>query len=419
MPKQRLVVIGNGMAGARLVEEVLARGGAEQFKIAIFSDEANGSYDRMRLADVMNGSQDAREILLRDFAWYKDHDIQLNAGQRVLIVSRPARTVYGSTGTAEPYDQLVFATGSSPYFPPLQNLFNADGQRLAGITGFRTLADCATISALASESRRVVVIGGGLLALEAARGLAKSDREVHLIHSGPQLMSQQLDEYAGEIVRRLVENAGIRVHLNRAVRGLTGQRRVNGIVLSDGSVMDCELVVVSAGLIPNTWLAYQCGLTVERGIAVDNRLRSLDDSNVHALGECAQLRDRVHGSGDAIVAQARVIAAQLVEGDSSARYRGPSGVCMRVMGMNVAVIGNIYAIEARDQLVELREPTRGQYRKLILRDRRVLGAILLGDVSAFPALNAAFESNARLSEPQLSELFAPNAIDAKDWPRVA
>jgi nitrite reductase (NADH) large subunit len=357
--------------------------------------------------------------LLRDFAWYKGHDIQLNAGQRALIVSRPARTVYGSTGTAEPYDQLVFATGSSPYFPPLQNLFHADGQRLAGITGFRTLADCATISALASEARRVAVIGGGLLALEAARGLASSDREVHLIHSGPQLMSQQLDEEAGAIVRRLVENAGIRVHLNRAVRALTGQRRVSGLVLSDGAVMDCELVVVSAGLIPNTWLAYQCGLTVERGIAVDNRLRSLDDSNVHALGECAQLRDRVHGSGDAIVAQARVIAAQLVEGDSSARYLGPSGVRMRVMGTNVATIGSLHALEARDQVAFFREPTRGQYRKLVLRDRRVVGALLLGDVSAFPALNAAFESNARLSELELRELFAPNAIDAKDWPRVA
>jgi nitrite reductase (NADH) large subunit len=419
MPKQRLVVIGNGMAGARLVEEVLARGGAEHFKIAIFSGEASGSYDRMRLADVMNGSQDASQILLRDFAWYEANDIQLNAGQRALIVSRPARIVYGSTGTAERYDKLVFATGSSPYFPPLKNLFQADGQRLAGVTGFRTLADCATISALASQARRVAVIGGGLLALEAARGLAKSDREVHLIHSGPQLMSQHLDEYAGENVRRLVENTGIRVHLNQAVRALTGQRRVTGLVLSDGAVMDCELVVVSAGLIPNTWLAYQCGLTVERGISVDNRLRSLDDGNVHALGECAQLRDRVHGSKDAIVAQARVIAAQLLEGDSSARYRGQSGVCMRVMGVNVATIGSIHAIEAQDERFELREPTRGQYRKVVLRERRIIGAILLGDIGAFPALNAAFESNARLSDAALNELFAPNAIDPKDWPRVA
>ena len=419
MPKQRLVVIGNGMAGARLVEEVLARGGAEQFEIAIFSDEANGSYDRMRLADVMNGSQDAREILLRDFAWYKDHGIQLNAGQRALIVSRAARTVYGSTGTAEPYDQLVFATGSSTYFPPLQNLFHVDGHRLAGITEFRTLADCATISALASESRRVVVIGGGPLALEAARGLVGSNREVHLIHSGSQLVSELLDEHAGEIVLRLVENAGIRVHLNRAVRALIGERRVGGVVLSDGAVMDCELIVVSAGLIPNTWLAYQCGLTVERGISVDNRLCSLDDRRVHALGECAQLRDRVHGSEDAIVVQARVIAAQLVEGDSSAHYRAPSGVCMRVMGTNVAAIGNISAIEAQDQLATFHEPTRGQYRKLVLRDRRLVGALLLGDVSALPTLTAAFESNARLSELELKELFAPNAIDTKHWSRVA
>jgi len=419
MPKQRLVVVGNGMAGSRLVEEILARGGAERFKIAIFSDEANGSYDRMRLADVMNGSKNEREIVLRDFAWYHEHEIQLHAGQRALIVGRQARTVYGSASTAEPYDKLVFATGSSPYFPPLKGLFDADGQRLAGVTGFRTLADCATISLLAAESRRVAVIGGGLLALEAARGLVGGDREVHLVHSGPQLMSQQLDEYAAECVHRLVENAGIRVHLKRTVRALTGQGRVSGLAFSDGTVLDCELAVVSVGLIPNTWLAYQCGLTVERGIAVDHRLRSLDDGNVYALGECAQLRDRVHGSEDAIIAQVRVIAAQLLDGDSSARYRGQSGVCMSVMGMNVATLGNVHAFEPEDQLIEYREPTRGQYRKLVLRDRRLVGAILIGDVSAFPALSVVFESNARLSERELNELVAPRSIRASDWQHVA
>jgi len=419
MPKQRLVVIGNGMAGARLVEEVLAVGGAERFKIAIFSDEASGSYDRMQLADVMNGSQDESEIVLHDFAWYQDRQIQLNVGKRVLAVSRQARTVYGSAGAAEPYDQLVFATGSSPYFPPLEHLFDADGQRLAGVTGFRTLADCSAISALAAQAGRVVVIGGGLLALEAARGLAGNGREVHLIHSGPRLMSQQLDDYAAEHVRSLVEHAGIRVHLNRAVRALTGQRSVSGLVFSDGTVMDCELVVVSAGLIPNTWLAYQCGLTVERGIAVDSRLRSLDDANVHALGECAQLRDRIDGSADAIAEQARVLAARLLDGNSSMCYRGQSGVRMKVMGTNVAVLGSIHAGEARDQLIEYREPTRGQYRKVVLRERRVIGAILLGDVSAFPVLSAAFESNARLSECELAALLAPIEVKATDLPRVA
>ena len=419
MPKQRVVVIGNGMAGARLVEEVLARGGADRFKIAIFSDEGGGSYDRMRLADVLNGSQDEREIVLHDFTWYQHHQIQLNIGKRVLAVSRQARTVYGSAGAAEPYDQLVFATGSSPYFPPLENLFDADGQPLAGVTGFRTLADCSAILALAAQSRRVVVIGGGLHALEAARGLANSGREVHLIHSGPRLMSQQLDEYAAEHVQSLVEGAGIRVHLNRAVRALTGQRRVSGLVLSDGAILDCELVVVSAGLIPNTWLAYQCGLTVERGIAVDSRLRSLDDGNVHALGECAQLRDRIDGSADAIVEQARVLACQLLDGNSRVCYRGQSGVRMQVMGTNVAVIGSIHTAEAGDQHVEYREPTRGQYRKIVLRERRVIGALLLGDIRAFPALSAAFESNARLSESELAVLLDPNVIKAKDLPRVA
>ena len=419
MPKQRLVVIGNGMAGARVVEEVLARGGAERFKIAIFNDEASGSYDRMRLADVMNGSQHEHEIVLRDLAWYRENQIQLNGGQRALVVSRATRAVHGSAGAVEFYDKLVFATGSSPYFPPLKNLFDANGRRLDGVMGFRTLADCNTITALAAESRSVAVMGGGLLALEAARGLAGNGCQVHLIHSGPWLMNQQLDEYAGQVVERLVERAGIRVHLNRAVCSLVGQRRVSGLVLSDGSAMDCELVIVSTGLIPNTWLAYQCGLTVERGIAVDSQLRSLDDHDIHALGECAQLRDRVRGSKEAIVEQARVVAAQLLDSDSSVRYHGQSGVNMKVMGINLASIGNIHAVTAQDQVVESREPKRGQYKKVALRERRVVGAILLGDLSAFPALNAAFELNAKLSDAEIAGLIAPSTSKPNDWAQVA
>jgi nitrite reductase (NADH) large subunit len=327
--------------------------------------------------------------------------------------------VYGSAGAVEHYDKLVFATGSSPHFPPLENLFDANGQRLAGVTGFRTLADCSTIMTLAAKARTVCVIGGGLLALEAARGLASNHCEVHLIHNGPQLMHQYLDEYAGQALQRLVEGAGVRVHLNQAARSLTGRGRVSGLVLSDGSSIDCELVVVSTGLIPNTWLAYQCGLTVERGIAVDNQLRSLDDRDIYALGECAQLRDRVHGSKDAIVEQACVVAAQLVGNDSGARYHGRSGMSVKVMGMNVAALGNIHAAGARDQLLEQREPERGQYKKVALRDGRLVGAILLGDVSAFPALRHAFESNAKLSNAQLGELTTPTKSRAKAWPRVA
>ena len=419
MPKQRLVVIGNGMAGARVVEEVLARGGAERFKIAVFSDEASGSYDRMQLADVMNGSQDECEIVQRSFDWYQENQIQLNGGQRALLVSRPARTVYGPAGVVERYDKLVFATGSSPYFPPLQNLFDANGVRIDGVTGFRTLADCRTITDLAAEARRVAVIGGGLLALEAARGLTGNGCEVHLIHSGSQLMNQHLDEYGGQLVQRLVEREGIHVHLNRTVRALIGERRVSGLLFSDGTSMACELVVVSAGLIPNTWLAYQCGLTVERGIAVDAQLRSLDDRDIHALGECAQLRDRIHGSKDAIVEQARIVAAQLVGDHSNARYDVQGGVSMKVMGMHVASIGNIRAIVDRDQIAEYRDPARNQYKKVVLRDRRVIGAILLGDVSAFAALSHAFDSNARLSDAELAALIAPTSTTTKDWARVA
>ena len=315
MPKQRLVIVGNGMAAARVLEELVERGGAELFQIAVFGEEPCPSYDRMQLADVMNGARAVEQILHLTPAWYEERRIRVHWGERAVLVSRQARTVYGSAGTEERYDALVFATGSSPHFPPIKNLFNAVGRRLPGVCDFRTLADCVQIVALSSGARVVAIVGGGILGLEAARGLASRQRRTELIHRGTRLLSQSLNDEAARAVLNRVRGMGVQVRLGRGVAALTGTDRVAGLVLDDGSELSCDLLVIATGLIPNTWLAFQCGLSVERGIAVDGQLRSIDDRRVYALGECAQPRGKLYYQAEVIRQQAKSLAEQLMSSD--------------------------------------------------------------------------------------------------------
>jgi nitrite reductase (NADH) large subunit len=317
MSKQRLVIVGNGMAAARVVEELLKRGGAKSFHIVIFGEEPCPSYDRMQLADVMSGARRVEDILHLTPRWYEEHRIVVHWAERAVLVSRPSRTVYGSGGAVEHYDKLVFATGSSPHFPPIKNLFNAEGQRLPGVCDFRTLADCVQIVGLSSGARSVSIIGGGLLGLEAARGLAPQACRVELIHRGPRLLRPGEDEELAYQAQRRLEGMGVRVRLNRSVEALTGTERVTGLVLDDGTELTTDLVVIATGLIPNTWLAFQCGLGVERGIAVDGQQRAIDDRRIYALGECAQSLGKVYGLSGAIRQQAKSIAEHLTRGEPS------------------------------------------------------------------------------------------------------
>lgn len=335
MPKQRLVIVGNGMAAARAVEALLERGGAELFQIAIFSEEPCSSYDRMLLADVMNGGRSAEQILHDTAHRYGANGVRVHAAERAVLVSRQARTVYGSAGTEERYDALVFATGSSPHFPPIANLFDAAGRRLPGVCDFRTLADCTQIIESVKDARNIAVLGGGLLALEAVRGLAGRGRPVQLIHRGAHLMRDQLDEHTAVHLQRRVESFGIKVRLSLGVKAVLGQERVTALVLSDDTHLPCDLVVVATGLIPNTWLAFQCGLGVERGIAVDNQLRCVEDRRVFALGECAQHRTRVYSSAAAICEQARVLAGQLTGAPNAAFVGFHRSSLVRVMGLEL------------------------------------------------------------------------------------
>jgi nitrite reductase (NADH) large subunit len=406
MSKQRLVVIGNGMAGARAVEEILARGGADLFDIVMFGDEPYGNYNRILLSNVVNGSQDPSEIFLNSLGWYEENRVRLHAGIKAIAIDRAGRQVIGASGIVEGYDKLIIATGSSAFIPPIQNISGEDGNLRPGVFSFRTLDDCHAIVAAAATSRRAAVIGGGLLGLEAARGLLNHGCEVHVVHLAATLMNQQLDAPGSAILRSIMEEMGVRVHVTKSTTAILGTDRVTGLSFKDGSTLDCDMVVVSAGIKPNFEIALRAGLSVERAIVVDNHMRSSDDFDIYVVGECAQHQGRVYGLVAPLWDQAKVLADHITGKNPAAGYHGSKlATKLKVMGVELASMGITEPEGEDDEVVQFSEPKKGRYKKLIIRKGRLAGAIIMGDLSKVAYLTQAFDKNTPLPEDRLSLLF--------------
>jgi nitrite reductase (NADH) large subunit len=403
--KQNLVVIGNGMAGARAVEEILSRGGRDLFDITMFGDEPYGNYNRILLSNVLNGTQDESEIFLNPLEWYKENNITLHAGVRADSILRRSKVVLTWDGQIEPYDKLIIATGSSAYIPPLKGLSLPDGQYKPGVFVFRTLDDCREIAKYATGKARAAVIGGGLLGLEAARGLQNFGVEVDVIHRGPYLMGQQLDPQAGAILKNSMQRMGVGVHLSKNTTAILGEDRVTGLQFADGSTLEYEMVVISTGISPNVELGVRAGLTVERAIVVDNHMRS-DDPDIYVVGECAQHRGRVYGLVAPLWEQAKVLADHITGHNRNSVYPGSKvATKLKVMGVEMASMGITEPEDERDEIIQFTEPKKGTYKKLIIRDGRLIGAILLGDISKAAYLMQAFDRATPLPEERLSLLF--------------
>ena len=407
MSKQTLVVIGNGMAGARAVEEVLARGGAEQFNITMFGDEPYGNYNRIMLSNVLSGVQDSSEITINPLAWYAENGITLHAGARVDRIDRAGRVVAATSGVRASYDRLLIATGSRAFIPPMKGLMQDDGTMLGGVYGFRTLDDTDGIIATAKHSKKAVVIGGGLLGLEAARGLLNHGCEVHVVHLGKHLMEAQLDTTGAGILRRQMQAMGVHIHLEKLTSELTSvDGRVTGLVFKDGSTLEADMVVVSAGIRPNAEIGHSAGLTVERAIVVDNHMRSVDDMNVYVVGECAQHRGKVYGLVAPLWEQAKVFADHVTGTNTQSAYHGSKlATKLKVMGVELASMGITEPASDEDEVVQFTEPKRGTYKKLIVRDGRLVGGILMGDISKAGYLMQAFDRDSKLPDERLSLLF--------------
>ena len=423
MKRQRLVVIGNGMAGARLLEDIIARGGREQFDLTVFGDEPCGNYNRILLSSVLSRSHKPEDIFINPLSWYAGNNVRLHAGCRVDAIDIPAGRVAAGR-ILESYDKLVIATGSSPVIPPLANLRSESGEFKEGVFVFRTLADCERITAYAKQARRAAVIGGGLLGLEAARGLLNWGLETHVIHLMPHLMESQVDATGGPVLRRQLEQMGLRTHLDTRTSAVLGNGHVCGLEFANGSTLECDLVVIAAGIRPNVQIAIDAGLKVERGIVVDDDL-SCSMAGIFAVGECAQHRGRVYGLVAPIWEQTRLLADRLTGRNPDALYCGSKlSTKLKVMGVDLAVMGDKEPVAEDDEVVSYCEPSRGIYKKLIIRGEQLAGAIVIGDGAVVPSLLQTFSEGTPLTENRAELLFPaisvppPRAEAAADTTRV-
>ena len=404
MNRQKLVVIGNGMAGARFVEDLLAAD-RDRFDIVMFGDEPYGNYNRILLSNVLNGSQDAKEIFLNPLAWYEENNVMLHAGKRVTAVDRERRIVYAD-GIEQHYDALVFATGSKPFVPPVP------GTTLHGVFVFRTLDDCRNIADYAKESKRAVVIGGGLLGLEAAKGLMNHGlEEVTIVEFGPWLMGVQLDEAGGKVLQSTIEKMGLKVRTKTNTSEIQGYQKVEAVKFADGSEQPADMVVISAGIRPNVDLAKECGITCDRAIVVDDQMRT-NDPHVFGVGECVQHRGMVYGLVAPLWEQTKVLAAHLT-GTEMAYTGSKIATKLKVMGVELASMGRIGDLKDTDEVVLYSEPTRQVYWKAIVREGKLSAACLLGDLGPADNLMELFKADAPVPERRL-EIFFTSQSAKKD-----
>jgi assimilatory nitrate reductase electron transfer subunit len=394
---RRVVIVGHGMAGARLAEEIRRRDPAgERVTVTVLGEERHQAYNRVLLSSVVGGSMTPGTIRLTEAA-----GVDLRLGEPVLSIDRGRRAVCTAESTVD-YDVLVLATGSRAWVPPTEGLL-ADGELADGVVAFRTLDDSERIVARARPGTPVAVLGGGLLGLEAARGLAGRGCLVTVVHPVGHLMERQLDPAAGRVLARTVEALGIEVRLGvPAARYLPG----DGLKLDDGGLVAAELVVVSAGVTAEVSLAAQAGLVVDRGIVVDDSLRT-NDPRVHAIGDCARHPGTVAGLVQPAWEQAAVLADLVTGTDPAARYRGTQVVTrLKARDIDLAALGEVHTeVDSPDaEVLCLQDPARGRYAKLVLRDDRVAGAIVLGVPEAAATITQLFDRGGPVPSDRLALL---------------
>ncbi|MGI8806556.1 MAG: nitrite reductase large subunit NirB, partial [Acidimicrobiales bacterium] len=325
---------------------------------------------------------------------------------RVTEIDRWAKKVFADDGTVVAYDKLIVATGSRPFFPPIDGLMAADGSRKDGVFGFRTIDDCNEMTSYAEGHRRVAVVGGGLLGLEAARGMLNRGLEVHVVHQSPHLMNQQLDAQGAAVLKTTVEKLGLHLHLDTVTVAMLGANEVTGLAFADGTSLACDMVIVACGIRPNSELAARGGFTVERGIVVDDQMRSIDDLDVYAVGECAQHRGQVYGLVAPLWEQAKVLADHVTARNLDAAYRGSKlATKLKVMGVELAVMGVKAPEHDDDEFLQFSEPRRGVYKTIVVRDGKLIGAALLGDLGKVSFLTQAFDRGTPLPQERLSLMF--------------
>ncbi|MBV7410592.1 nitrite reductase large subunit NirB [Maritimibacter sp. DP1N21-5] len=398
MSKQKLVIVGNGMAPGRMLEHLFEID-RDAFDVTIFNAEPRVNYDRIMLSPVLSGEKSFADIVIHDDAWYADNGITLHRGQKVTGIDRAAKTVTAAGGETACYDKLVIATGSDPFIIPVP------GHQLSGVLAYRDLDDVEKMKAAAAKGGRAVVIGGGLLGLEAAAGLKAQGMEVTVLHLMPTLLERQLDPAAGYLLQKELEGRGIDIRCQSNTKQILGRDAVEGVELEDGTLIDASIVVMAVGIRPNVTLAKEAGLTVERGIVTDAAMRT-SDPDILSVGECVQVDGRVYGLVAPLYQMARV-AAQTLTGTDASFAHTETPTKLKVTGINLYSVGQFDEGPGYEDVV-LRDAARGSYKRVILKENRVIGAVLYGDVADGAWYNEMLKSGEDVSDRRDTLIFGQN-----------
>ena len=373
LTRQRLVVVGNGMAGMRAVEELL-KIAPDLYDITVFGAEPHPNYNRILLSPVLAGEQTVDDIILTPLDWYAEHGITLHMGKKVVKIDRQARIVETDDGTRAEYDRLLLATGSNPFILPVP------GKDLPGVIAFRDIADVDTMVRASSQYKHAVVIGGGLLGLEAANGLMKRGMDVSVVHISDWLMERQLDEPAARLLQKSLEEKGMKFLLKKQTAELVAgaDGRVGAIKFKDGSEAPADLVVMAVGIRPSSELAESAGLHCNRGIVVSDTLQTVTDPRIYSIGECAAHRGIAYGLVAPLFEQAKVAANHLAQ-YGIGRYEGSvTSTKLKVTGIDLFSAGDFMGGEGTESIL-YSDPLGGVYKKLVIKDNKLVGGVMYGD----------------------------------------
>ncbi len=373
MKKLKLVMVGNGMAGVRTIEEVL-KVAPDLYDITVFGAEPHPNYNRILLSPVLAGEQTLDEIVLNSWEWYEENHIKLHAGKKVVEVDRIKRIVRAEDGTEESYDRLLLCTGSNPFILPVP------GKDLKGVIAYRDIADTNAMIDASKQYKKAVVIGGGLLGLEAANGLMLRGMEVTVVHVMPWLMERQLDDVAGKLLQKSLEDRGLKFAIGAQTQELVGNAdgRVSAIKFKDGTELATDLVVMAVGIRPNTELAEKMRLHCNRGIVVNDTMQTTTDARIYSVGECAAHRGIAYGLVAPLFEQAKVAANHLAQMGIGRYVGSQTSTKLKVTGIDLFSAGEFMGGEGTEAIV-MSDPFGGVYKKLIIKDDKLVGACLYGD----------------------------------------
>jgi len=398
MTKEKLVVIGNGMAPGKALETLLELA-PDVYEITIFNAEPRVNYNRIMLSPVLSGESTFEDIIIHGDGWYIENNITLYKGHRITKIDRDAKTVTSAGGITADYDKLLIATGSNPFIIPIP------GHKLAGVLAYRDLDDVDAMLLAAKSSGKAVVIGGGLLGLEAAAGLQMQGMDVTVLHLMPTLMERQLDESAGYLLEKTLSERGLNIITKANTKEILGDTKVTGVRLEDGTELEADIVIMAVGIRPSKRLAEQAGLEVGRGILVDSLMQT-SDPDIYAVGECIEFEKNCYGLVAPLYDQAKIVGKTLARTKTDGFTHPETATKLKVTGVNLYSAGDFTTGDDREDIV-LRDANQGIYKRLILKEDTIIGVVLYGDTEDGPWFFQHIKDKTNISEMRDTLIFGP------------